>query len=224
MPTTAAVRPRVLLGAGGHARVLLALARSVGVPLLGVCDPHLQVAQQSEWEGLKVLGNDEALDQYGPDKVDLVLGVGQIPKNDARVRIYAEWNKRGYLFPPLVHPSAWVAPDVELPDGVQIMAGAVLQPGCTLGQNIIINTRASIDHDCLIGSNVHIAPGAVLCGGVEVGSGTFIGAGAVLIQGLHIGHSAIVGAGVTLVRDLPSGLIITGAANRYLMSADDQVD
>jgi sugar O-acyltransferase (sialic acid O-acetyltransferase NeuD family) len=207
-------RPLVLLGSGGHARVLLALVRASGRALLGVCDPALHAEGRGDWEGVPVLGGDEALDRLGPTQVDLALGVGQLARSGLRSRLYAGWRARGYAFPPLVHPAAWVAPDVALPDGVQIMAGAVVQPGCVLGTNVTVNTHASVDHDCRIGADVHIAPGAVLCGAVQVGDGAFIGAGAVLIQGLRIGEAAVVGAGVTLVRDLASGALIVGPANR----------
>ena len=198
------MRPMVLLGAGGHARVLLALARAVGRPLIGVCDPGLQARGLAYWEGLTVLGGDEALNQYGPDEVDLLLGVGQMVRGKQRANLYATLRATGYSFPPLVHPTAWLAPDVTLADGVQVMAGAVVQPGCSLGPNTIINTRACLDHDCRIGADVHIAPGAVLCGGVEVGSSAFVGAGAVVIQCIKVGRGSIVGAGVTLRKDLAS--------------------
>lgn len=207
-------RPLVLLGAGGHARVLLALVRANGRALLGVCDPALHAEGCGDWEGLPVLGGDEALVRLDPAKVDLVLGVGQLARSGLRSRLYAAWRARGYVFPPLVHPAAWVAPDVTLSDGVQVMAGAIVQPGCVLGTNVTVNTHASVDHDCQIGADVHIAPGAVLCGAVQVGDGAFIGAGAVLIQGLRVGDAAVVGAGVTLVRDLAPGTLIVGPANR----------
>lgn len=213
---SASDRPLILLGAGGHARVLLALVRASGRVLLGVCDPALQAQGRGDWEGLPVLGGDDALDRLGPAQVDLALGVGQLARSGLRSALYAAWSERGYAFPPLVHHAAWVAPDVALSDGVQIMAGAVVQPGCILGTNVTINTHASIDHDCRIGADVHIAPGAVLCGAVQVGDGAFIGAGAVLTQGLRVGDAAVVGAGVTLVRDLASGVLIVGPANRPL--------
>jgi len=219
MATNTLPRPLVLLGAGGHARVLLALARAAGRQLLGVCDPQLQAEGRAQWEGITVLGGDEALNRYRPDEVELLLGVGQLARSGARAKLYAAWRSQGYAFPPLVHPAAWVAPDVTLSDGVQVMAGAVVQPGCTLGSNTIINTRASIDHDCRIGNDVHVAPGAVLCGGIAVGAGVFIGAGAVIIQGLNLGQGAIVGAGVTLLRDLSPGATVVGAANRYRTAA-----
>jgi UDP-perosamine 4-acetyltransferase len=165
---------------------------------------------------LAVLGGDEFLDRSVPDEFDLLLGVGQVVRRGNRERLYRVWSGFGYAFPSIVHPTAWVAPDVVVPDGTQVMAGAVIQPGCAIGRNTIVNTRAGIDHDCRIGANVHIAPGVVLCGGVEVGDGAFIGAGAVLIQGVKVGRGAVVGAGVTLVRDLAPYLTVVGAANRHL--------
>lgn len=207
-------RPLVLLGAGGHARVLLAMVRANGYNLSGVCDPALEAKGYKYWEGFPVLGDDDALLEIGPDNIGLLLGVGQLAYNFKRAELYEIWAQRGYAFPPLVHPNAWVSPDVSLSDGLQIMAGAVVQPGCILGKNIIVNTKASVDHDCQIGNNVHISPGATLCGSVNVDDGAFIGAGAVVIQNLHVGSNAVVGAGVTLVRNLQTGMTVLGAANR----------
>jgi sugar O-acyltransferase (sialic acid O-acetyltransferase NeuD family) len=207
--------PLVLIGAGGHGRVLAALMRATGRSALGVCDPKLVAHAVSRWENLDVLGDDSALNHLPPDRVALVLGVGQLATGTFRERLYASLRARGYGFPALVHPSAWVAPGVVLGEGVQVMAGAVIQPGCEIGENSIVNTRAGVDHDCRIGRNVHVAPGATLCGTVTVEDGAFIGAGATVIQGLNVGKCAVVGAGVTLVRSLSPAKTILGAANRY---------
>ena len=207
-------RPLILLGAGGHARVLLALAHAAGHCVLGVCDPDLAMRSERDWQGLKVLGDDKALEGYSPDEIQLMVGVGQLTTGSLRERLYDTWSTRGYSFPALVHPNAWIAPDVRLGAGVQVMAGVIVQPGCEVGMNSILNTRSSIDHDCQIGSHVHVAPGSTLCGSVSVGHGAFVGAGSVVIQGLRIGERAIVGAGVTLLRDLAPSQTIVGAANR----------
>jgi sugar O-acyltransferase (sialic acid O-acetyltransferase NeuD family) len=204
----------VLLGAGGHARVLVALARAAGHEILGVCDPALAADVVSRWADLDVLGDDSTLERFATDRVALMLGVGQLSGTSLRKHLYTVWRERGYHFPALVHPTAWVAPDVVLNEGVQVMAGAIIQPGCEIGENSIVNTRACIDHDCRIGRNVHVAPGVTLCGSVTVEDSAFIGAGATVIQGVHIGRKALVGAGVTIVRDLRMKATIIGAANR----------
>ncbi|WP_258377059.1 acetyltransferase [Pseudomonas soli] len=205
--------PIVLLGAGGHGKVLLALLRSLSLEVLGVSDPQL-AGKVADWQGIPVLGGDEALDHLDPATVGLVNGVGQVVGSSRRADIFYALRARGFRFPALVHPSAWVAPDVKLDEGVQIMAGAVVQPGVEIGANSVINSRASVDHDCIIGMCVHVAPGAVLCGGVNVASGAFVGAGATVVQGLMLGEKAVVGAGATVVRDLPGGHLIIGSPAR----------
>lgn len=209
-------RPLVLLGAGGHARVLAALAYASGYSMIGVCDPTLAMNGITRWEGLDVLGDDSALDRMPPERVALVLGIGQLATGKLRERTHTLWRARGYDFPPLVHPSAWVAPGVLLCDGVQVMAGVIVQPGCAIGENSIVNTRAGIDHDCIVGRNVHVAPGATLCGNVTVEEGAFIGSGATVIQGLCVGARAVVGAGVTLVKSVKPESITIGAENRLM--------
>jgi|OM-RGC.v1.014425218 sugar O-acyltransferase (sialic acid O-acetyltransferase NeuD family) len=206
--------PLVLLGAGGHSRVLVALARAAGYPMLGVCDSILAEKKVAIWEDLEVLGDDCALDLLDPGSVALMLGVGQLVGDNLRMQIYASWRARGYTFPTLIHPNTWIAPGVVLNDGVQVMAGAVIQPRCEIGENSIVNTRVGIDHDCRIGCNVHLAPGVTLCGSVTIEDEAFIGAGATVIQGVRVGRNAVVGAGVTLVRDLKSKMTIIGSANR----------
>jgi sugar O-acyltransferase (sialic acid O-acetyltransferase NeuD family) len=209
-----AVRPLVLLGAGGHARVLVALAHAAGHSMLGVCDPMLAADGITRWENLDVLGDDNALDRMPPDRVALVLGIGKLATSNSRERLYTTWRARGYDFPAFVHPSAWIAPSVVLCDGVQVMAGVVIQPGCSIGENSIVNTRAGIDHDCIIGRDVHVAPGATLCGNVTIEDGAFIGAGATVIQGIRVGARAVIGAGVTLVKNIKMESTIIGPGNR----------
>lgn len=212
--------PLVLLGAGGHAKVLQALAAAAGLRVVSVCDPGLAALGESEWRGIPVLGGDEQLCTLDPRSVGLINGLGQFSRGEPRRRIYRLMRDAGYRFPPLVHPTAWVASDVDLGDGVQIMAGAVVQPACQIGENTIINTRASVDHDCTVGRNVHVAPGATLCGGVQVAADVLIGAGAVLLPNVRVGAAATVGAGVTLKRDLAAGSLAVGpnASTRVISS------
>lgn len=199
----------IMLGAGGHAKVLLALAQVAGYRVVGVCDPQLTRAQQEVWRGISVLGDDDALTDF-PEPVGLINGFGQVVGSEARAALYGRMVHVGFHFPPLIHPTAWLAPTVQIADGVQVMASAVVQPDSCVGENTIINTGAQVDHDCQIGAHVHIAPGAILCGGVWLGRGVFIGAGATILPGVRVEKDAVVGAGLTLRHDLIRGQIFTG--------------
>ncbi|MHC8387659.1 acetyltransferase [Pseudomonas sp. MDT2-39-1] len=210
--------PLVIIGAGGHAKVLLSLAQALGLTIHGVCAPELREQGASKWRGYKVLGGDEALEMLDPSAVGLVNGIGQLVGSVGRRKAYERFAAKGFRFPALIHPAAWVDPSVTLYDGSQIMAGAIIQADTVIGANSIVNTRASIDHDCRIGSHVHIAPGATLCGNVLVGERAFIACNAAVIQGINVGDDAVVGAGAVLVRDLAAHNIMFGsrATSRFV--------
>jgi len=193
----------ILLGAGGHAKVVLSLARALGWAVIGVCDPALTAGRdQHQWRGVPVLGADAALARVDAGTMALLNGIGQSPGGNTRQRLFEEWSAKGFHFPVLIHPSASVDPSASLDEGAQIMAGAVIQADARVGRNTIVNTRACVDHDGLIGSHVHIAPGATLCGSVQVGDGAYIGAGATVVQGVHLGSRAFLTAGALLTRNL----------------------
>lgn len=191
-------RPCILLGAGGHARVVADLASALGWRIDGVCDPQLHSSGTQAWNGHHVLGGDEYLFSRSPDSVYLLLGIGKIPGRLIRSEVFLKFKKAGFVFPPLIHPAAWVSTSAVIEDGAQIMAGVVVQAGARIGQNTIINTKASVDHDSIIGEHCHVAPGSTLCGDVTVGEHTFIGAGATIIQGVTIGASQFIKAGTLI--------------------------
>lgn len=211
----------VMLGAGGHAKVLLSLAIARGLEVQGVCDPELHRLGVVEWRGIRVLGGDEVLEQLDCARVGLINGIGQVVGSSLRQTIYERAVDKGFRFPTLVHPTAFVDGAAVLAEGVQVMAGVVIQPDASLGCNTIVNTRASVDHDCRVAAHVHIAPGATLCGNVQVATCAFVGAGATVIQGLVIGEYAVVGAGAVMVRDLPARSILLGQTARSRPVSDE---
>jgi sugar O-acyltransferase (sialic acid O-acetyltransferase NeuD family) len=198
--------PLVLIGAGGHAKVVLSLALALDRSVVGVCDPVLARNGVTHWRGLRVLGNDDDLATTSPEHFELVNGIGQLPRStNVRQRVHERFKRQGFKFPVLVHPAAWVDPSAMLAAGAQIMAGAVLQADVTVGESSIVNTGARIDHDCRIGKHVHVAPGAVLCGGVEVGDFAFLAASCTLHPNIRIGEGALVASGAVVSRSLEAG-------------------
>ena len=199
--------PLIVVGGGGHGRVVLEALRSIASEVRGVVDRDPAVATMLP-KGVPWLGDDTVLAAFPPTQHALVNGVGGIGDGTRRA-VFERLRKEGYLFAAIHHESAIIAhAGVELGEGCQVMAGAVVQPGVRIGANAIINTRASVDHDCLIGAHCHVAPGAVICGGVMVGEDTHIGAGAVVIQGIQIGRGALIGAGAVIRRDVGDNLVV----------------
>ena len=205
--------PLIILGGGGHAKVLLSLLARLRLEVIGLVDPHRPVG--SEYLGVRVLGDDACILGYAADRIELVNGIGSLP-GDAGTRsaLYGVFQQQGYRFKTLVDPRAFVAGEVELADGAQIMAGAIIQAGTKIASNSMVNSGAIVEHDCRIGCHVHIAPGAVLSGNVDIGDKVHIGTGATLIQGIKVGAGSVIGAGSVVTRDIGAGQIVYPARSQ----------
>jgi sugar O-acyltransferase (sialic acid O-acetyltransferase NeuD family) len=197
-------RPVVILGGGGHARVVIDTLRCAGMAIAGVIDPKAEVAARLPG-GIAWLGSD--LSDIRPGEVDLALGIGSLDvgAKNPRPRVFAEAKAAGFEVLSLRHPSAIIAADAEIGEGSQVMAGAIVQPGVRIGVNCIVNTGSGIDHDCRIGDHVHIAPGVTLSGTVEVGDGCHLGSGAIVIQNIRIGAEAMIAAGAVVTQNVAPG-------------------
>ncbi|HAZ07888.1 MAG TPA: transferase [Elusimicrobia bacterium] len=200
----------VILGGGGHARVVLeALRASKAAIAIGIVDPALKGAV----EGLKVLGGDEVLKTL-PKGTLFVVGLGAVRDNKPRRVLFEKALARGLKPLSVVHPSALVSPSAVLESGCVILPRAVVNAGARVGANAIINTGAIVEHDCVVLAHAHVATGAILCGRVRVEALAHIGAGAVVRQGVTVGAAAVVGAGAVVVKDVAAASLVVGAPAR----------
>ena len=208
-------RPLIIIGAGGHAAVVLDTARSAGMPVLGLADAD-PARRGTLVLGIPVIGDDADVLKHDPADVLLIIGIGSTDSTDRRRATYAAFRDKGYAFATVVHPTATVAAEIELGAGTVVMAGAIIQPRVHVGDNVIINTGARVDHDSKIGAHAHIAPGAVLSGNVTVGEGAHVGVGATVLQGVGIGAQAICAAGAVVIRDVADGVTVVGNPAREI--------
>ena len=203
--------PVIIIGGGGHARVILDACLVVGQAVLGFVDRD---PTKNQLLGYDRLGDESSILGYSNQEVVLVNGLGSVGEPGKREEWYNMYKAKGYTFVSVIHPGAIVSKYAEIKEGVQVMAGCVVQAGVVIKENTIINTKASIDHDCQIGAHVHIAPGVTLSGTVHVGDRTHVGTGACVIQGISIGPGCIVGAGSVVVKSVGPQETIKGVPAR----------
>ncbi|MGI8858451.1 MAG: acetyltransferase [Thermomicrobiales bacterium] len=203
------MRGILVLGAGGHGKVVADILGCAGEPVLGFLDDDPATWGTTRL-GLPVLGGIATYREHMPG--GLVLGMGD---SAARIAIVEHLGQhaRG-LWRNAIHPRAIVARSVRIGSGVAVMAGAVVNPDTVLGDHSVINTGATVDHDCIIGAYAHIGPGAHLAGGVRVGRAAFVGIGASVTQCLSIGDGAVVGAGSVVIDAVPAHVTVKGIPAR----------
>ncbi|MEB3185780.1 MAG: acetyltransferase [Cyanobacteriota bacterium] len=204
----------LILGAGGHARVVAETALASGrASSIAFLDDR-SLPPMLDWP---VLGRlDLALDPSIKEKFPAALVA--IGHPDTRLRWLAKLQVAGYRLPLLIHPNAWISPSAQIGPGSVVFAQAVVQAQAVIGIGTILNTGCSVDHDAELSDAVHVCPGARLAGEVKVGARSWIGLGASVIQQVRIGSDVTVGAGAAVVSDLPDGVTAVGVPARVLSS------
>ena len=77
--------PVIVLGAGGHARVLIDALLLNSVKLLGMTDVN---HQSQSLLGVSYLGGDDVIEKYSPSEINLVNGIGSVSQPYLREKIF----------------------------------------------------------------------------------------------------------------------------------------
>ncbi len=200
-----------VIGAGGHAKVIVALCKAAGVVVYRVVDDNV------ERDGGELCGVPIAapIAEHLPRGGRAVIAVGN---NQARLRLAEQYDDVVGEWVRLIHPRAFVDASVTIGKGSVVFAGAVVQVDSVVGDHVIINTSASVDHDGDIGDGAHLAPGVHLAGNVSVGRGAFLGVGTSVIPGKRVGAGSTVGAGGVVVADIADDVVAVGVPARVTKS------
>jgi sugar O-acyltransferase (sialic acid O-acetyltransferase NeuD family) len=202
----------VVIGGGGHAKVLIAVLRKLDWSLAGYTDR----ADAGPILGVRWLGTDEVLaGLLAEDSGHAALvGVGKVDAGPLRAELQKELVRLGFVLPAVVSPDAVVNEEIVLGAGTMVFDGVVANSGTVAGEGCILNTGCIVEHDCVLGGDVHIAPAATVSGGSWIGDHTMIGAGATVVHGVTVGAGCLVGAGSVVTRDLTEPGVYAGVPAR----------
>jgi sugar O-acyltransferase (sialic acid O-acetyltransferase NeuD family) len=203
-------KPTYLLGAGGHASVLVDMLKENGIDISFICSPDID-SSRKVLADIPILNDENVLLHKNTAELVLVNGIGSLPCDTLRNKIFNKFSEQGFLFKQVISKHAVVSLFATLGHGVQVMPGAIVQAGAIIGDNTIINTGAIIEHDCVIGKHNHIAPGVTLSGHVSTGNNVHIGSGATIIQNISIGTGTVIAAGAIVTKHIESEKIVFGS-------------
>lgn len=195
----------IVIGAGGHAKVIADIILCCGDNLVGFLDDKVV----GEVFGYPIIGTIADVNKY-QDDCFFVMGIGN---NELRKAIAEQNNVRWHT---AVHPSAIIARDATIGEGSVVMAGAIINASAVIGRHCIVNTAAVIEHDSVIGDYVHISPKATLCGTVNIGELTHIGAGVTVKNNTSICNGCLIGMGATVVKNIEETGTYVGSPARKI--------
>lgn len=203
----ASSRRVAVIGAGGHAKIVISTLRAAQIEVEVVYDDNRDL-WGTNILGVSVTGPIERAAE-NPDR-PAIIAIGAVA---ARRRIAQQLQVRWVT---AIHPSSWVDPTAELGPGTIVCAGAVIQTDVRIGSHCVVNTSASVDHDCCVQDYSNLGPGSRLSGNVHIEPNSDVGAGCTVIPGVSIGSGAVVGAGAVVIRDVPSRVTVVGCPAEIL--------
>jgi acetyltransferase EpsM len=209
--------PLIVLGCGGHGKVVAEAALASGRKVLGFADDNAAL-RGAQILGLPVIaiGREELLARCRVEASEIALAFGD---NFRRSTVFSELTASGVRLSAIVHPRAVVSPSATVGDGAVVFAGAIVNADAHIGEGVILNTAVTVDHDGDIGAFAHLSPGVHLGGTVCVGAGTHLGLGALVRNNVRVGSWSMVGMGAVVVRDLPDDVLALGIPARVVRRA-----
>ncbi|HOW70257.1 MAG TPA: acetyltransferase [Phycisphaerae bacterium] len=215
----------VIVGAGGHGRVVLDILLSARqYRVIGFLDSN-PALHGRHMDGFPVLGDLSSLaDLRAQGLGGAIVAIGD---NGARRSFAERIEQAGVELINAVHPTAHLARNVRIGRNVVVAAGALVSAHCQIGDSVVLNTGCIVDHESMIGTAVHVCPGARLAGRVTVEAGAFVGIGSTVLQCLRIGCEAVIGGGAVVINDVEPMTTVVGVPARVVHAApgyDDFAD
>lgn len=197
----------ILVGGGGHAKILLDSMDRNRYEVVGILDAFIPVGTRVG--GIPVLGGDDMAPHLYETGVHHAI-ITTVGNRGIFSQLIDKYKKMGFLFPQIIHQASHVSESASLGEGVALLVNSCVNADAKLGAYVTVNSNAVVEHDCIVGEGTHVAPCSVLLGGCHVGKNCLVGAGSVVLPQIKLGDNCVVGAGSVVTRDLPEGATAYG--------------
>ncbi|ACG75615.1 pilin glycosylation protein [Anaeromyxobacter sp. K] len=187
----------LVMGAGGHGRVVADAGLCAGLQLVAFIDDGATPGQSVM--GAPVLTWAEVMErraEFAGAPVALAIG-DNVRRQHARDRLVSA----GFQIATIVHPAATVARSAQVCEGAVVLARAVVNADAVVEAGAIVNTAAVVEHDCVLETFAHLSSSATLSGATRIGAGAVVGPGAVVVRA-RVGPAAVIAPGARVITDV----------------------
>lgn len=181
----------IIIGAGGHGRCCLDIAREKYDEIIFLDDGLVGQTVND----CKVVGKINEMKKLFPEYLDIFIAVGN---NAFRKQLYNQAKEIGYNIITLISNKATVFKYATIKQGSVVFPHAVIEPNARIGNNCIICANVTVNHDaiiyddCLIYSNTVIRPNVIIQELTRIGSNCTITFGKEIKEGSDITDGEVV--------------------------------
>ncbi len=166
--------------------------------------------KEPQFFGRPVLPLEELERTSPPDTHEVFVAIGSSRLNRSRTEKFQEMRGRGYTMASYIHPTAQTWSGFRLKENCFILENVILQPFCSVGENVVIWSGTHVGHHSSIANNCFITSHCVISGNVHIGAYSFVGVNATMRNDITIGERCIIGAGVLLLENAADGSVYGG--------------
>jgi len=233
MSTNKANKNVVIIGASGHAKVVIdIIEQNNEYNIIGLIDSFKPI--NSKVFEYNIIGHEDELLAL-KEKYNFDTGIIAIGDNWTRKKVYKKIIDidPNFNFISAIHPKSIIGKNVEIGNGSVIIAGAIINSDSKIGKFCIINTKASLGHDGDLKEFSSLAPNSTVGGNVKIGTCSAICIGANILQDIVIGEHSIIGGASLVNRNVDNNRLVYGIpakviktiekGEKYLYHVDDYV-
>ena len=159
----------LILGAGGHGKVIKEIAEALGYSKIAFLDDN----------STEAIGKIADTKAFVAEYQEAFVGIGN---NKIRGEQLARLVQEGFKIPVLVHTTAYISKSAVIGKGTVVEPMAIINSNSKIGTGCIISVGAIVDHDSVLENSAHVNAGAICKAGSFVTRETRIDAGQV-VQG-----------------------------------------
>ncbi len=160
--------------------------------------------------GFPVLGALKDIHEFANKDNCFIWAVHMIGQGEKRRKLFYELQIPEDKLVTIVHPSSFVAYNVDLGPGVFIMANSYIGPGTKIAKGTLVMANCVVGHNDNIGELCHLSAGCNVSSYVTIGKASDIGLGASVLEKKKIGDYSVVGANSLLTKDIENRVIYIG--------------
>ncbi len=148
-------RSLLIIGAGGHGKVVAEVARDCGYEEIAFLDDNSNEA----------IGKISEMQKFSSLYKEAFVAIGN---NQVRGEIISRLENEGYEIPVLMHPTAYISRTAKIQSGSVVEPKAIVNTNAEISEGCIISVGAIVDHDTKLEKCVHVNAGAIVKAGTTV--------------------------------------------------------
>lgn len=158
----------LIVGAGGHGRCCLEIAKSMQkYESYAFLDDQLV---GEEINGIAVIGTIDEMSAYYGEYEDIFIAIGN---NEKRKKLFRQAKEIGFCVPSLIHPLATLL-NADVDEGTVVFPGVVIEPQAQIGKGCILDANVVIGHDAKLEDFVLVYANTTIGANAYIGSITKI--------------------------------------------------